>query len=116
MSRHAVNGSFAILYFIQSSADPEPSTSLFNIDHNPYETNPTLAGFTYVFASPKEGCPNCGSQAEADVKVRNSTSITSQLMDYVVTRQLQSLAPEHVEPFLSKRLRWRIIDVSIQSP
>ena len=72
---------------------------------------PTLAGLSHTFAAPVEACDNCGNQEEQGHLITHTTPITPILLDYVDCQQLQSLAAEHVEPFLIKNLKWRIVTV-----
>lgn len=102
----ALDGAFQIMYFINY----EPGRSFD--DSQDVGLAPTLAGLSYIFAAPREGCDNCGSQAEQALVVRDTSPITSQLLDYVEIGQLESMRPEHVKPFLIDRLRWRIYTVS----
>lgn len=75
---------------------------------------PTLAGFTHVFAAPVEACDNCGQQDEQAHLVTSTVPITSILLDYVETRILESMRPEHVKPFLVQNLKWRVVTVDGQ--
>ena len=101
-----LNGAFSIMYFVNYE-----SGRSFD-DSQEVGLAPTLAGISYIFAAPREGCDNCGSQYEQATVVRDTSAITSQLLDYVDVGQLESLRPEHVQPFLIDRLRWRIYTVS----
>jgi tyrosinase len=77
---------------------------------------PSFAGLNHVFTSPTEICDNCGL-AEQQHKLISSTSpITSMLLDYAETGQLASLRPEHVKPFLIKKLKWRVVAVCYLLP
>lgn len=105
----ALNGAFEIMYFINYE-----SGRSFD-DSQDVALAPTLAGISYIFAAPREGCDNCGSQYEQARVVRDTSPITSQLLDYVDIGQLESMRPEHVKPFLIDRLRWRIYTVSRHS-
>lgn len=71
-----------------------------------------LAGSTYIFSSPREACASCGIQQQHGHLVSDTTPITPILMDYIKIGQLASLEPEHVKPFLTDRLRWRVQKVS----
>lgn len=42
----------------------------------------------------------------------NTTSMTSQLLDYVELGQIPSMEPEDVKPFLVQNLRWKIQDAT----
>ena len=44
--------------------------------------------------------------------VSDTTPVTPILLDYIKIGQLTSLEPEHVKPFLTDRLRWRVQKVS----
>ena len=100
--RMTLNGSFSIYYFIG------PAGGAITVPPQDYLTAPTLAGFTYIFAAPKQACDNCGIQDEHGLLVTNTTPITPMLLDYIKIGQLQSLEPEHVKPFLISRLKWRV--------
>lgn len=80
-----------------------------------YSLAPTLAGSTYIFSSPREVCENCQIQQEDGHLVCDTTPITPILMDYIKIGQLVSLEPEHVKPFLTDRLKWRVQTVSCAS-
>lgn len=85
-------------------------------DEQDWSLAPTLAGLTYIFAAPKEGCDNCGRQAEQYTKVNNTVPITSQLLDFVTIGSLASMDRDRVGPFLQDRLKWRIMTVSLSTP
>lgn len=88
---------------------------------------PALAGIHHVFTSSAEACHNCSGHAESAHLISDTTSITSILLDYTHAKvkeatkttpaeyELPSMAPEHVVPFLIKKLKWRVVDVSQQS-
>lgn len=76
-----------------------------------YILEPALAGMVHNFAAPVEACDNCGHQEEQAHVVTDTAPITPILKDYVRIGELQSLAPEHVEPFLIKKLKWRVVTV-----
>ena len=90
-----LNGSFSIDYFIGLKG------GAITVPPQDYSQWPTLAGSTYIFSSPKEACDKCEIQQETS----DTTPITPILMDYVKVELLTSLEPEHVEPFLTTRLR-----------
>jgi hypothetical protein len=105
--RLALNGAFGIYYFINDEDDKPLNLAV------DYMLTPTIAGAHYIFAAPVEVCDNCGRQEEQAHIVSNTAAITSLLLDYkeVQPAALPSLTPEHVVPFLKKRLRWRVYDV-----
>ena len=76
---------------------------------------PSLAGITHVFAAPEQFCDNCGQQAQQAATVKHTVQVTSLLQDYVATGALRSLRPEHVKPFLTEGLKWRVVSVSLTS-
>ena len=73
---------------------------------------PSLAGLTHVFAAPQEICDNCGLQNQQGEIMTSTVPITSLLLDYIKGGQLESLRPEHVKPFLTTGLKWRVVSVS----
>ena len=105
-TRLELNGSFSIDYFIG------PKGGAITVLPQDYSLAPTLAGSTYIFSSPREICENCQIQQERGHLVSDTTPITPMLMDYIKIGQLTSLEPEHVKPFLTDRLRWRVQTVS----
>lgn len=76
--------------------------------------SPAFVGNTHVFSAPVEACDNCGMQSQQAQLVSNTTPLTDQLLDYVASGYLESMRPEHVNPFLIKNLKWRVIAVSFQ--
>ncbi|KAI9663307.1 MAG: hypothetical protein M1831_002591 [Alyxoria varia] len=100
VERLALNGAFSIFYFVKDNNDPPGEKWL---------QDPSLAGITHIFAAPVEHCDNCGVQDEQSHVVTNTVPITSLLLDYVTIGQLESLRPEHVKPFLTRGLKWRVI-------
>ncbi|KAI0126190.1 hypothetical protein BJ170DRAFT_685428 [Xylariales sp. AK1849] len=98
-----LNQAFTIPYFVVAN----PSVSIGSPQD--FVTTPTLVGATHIFTAPIEACGNCASNARDRTIVRNTMFITSQLIDYIKVGSLESLDPEHVVPFLSKRLRWRVV-------
>ena len=105
-NRLALNGTFTIYFFIGPFDDPNAAN---------YAFQPTLAGVTHNFASPVEACDNCGQQERQGHIVTGTLAITPILKDYVLTHELADLTPGSVEPFLVKRLKWRIVRVSLQA-
>ena len=101
-----LNGSFSIDYFIG------PEGGAITVPPQDYSLAPTLAGTTYIFSSPIEICENCQIQQEHGHLVSDTTPITPILMDYIKIGHLASLDPDHVKPFLTDRLRWRVQTVS----
>ena len=77
-----------------------------------YSTAPTIAGTNHVFTAPSRACDNCGKQAEAGLRVSDTTPITPILLDYVTNGTLSSLHPIDVVPFLKTNLHWRTVGVS----
>ena len=104
--RLELNGSFSIDYFIG------PKGGAITVLPQDYSLAPTLAGSTYIFSSPREVCESCQTQQEHGHLVSDTTPVTPILMDYVKIKQLKSLEPEHVKPFLTDRMRWRVQTVS----
>lgn len=84
----------------------------FPEDVQHYSTAPTIAGTNYIFTAPSRACDNCGIQAEAGLRVSDSTPITPILLDYVSNGTLSSLYPIDVVPFLKTNLHWRTVGVS----
>ncbi|MCJ1396693.1 hypothetical protein MMC18_009585 [Xylographa bjoerkii] len=109
VERLALNGAFTIFYFVGPIIATEPTK---------YFLEPTLAGLNHIFAAPVQLCDSCGTQQQQAFVISNTTSITSMLLDYVKVppesglERLESMRPEHVEPFLIKYLRWRAVDVT----
>lgn len=101
----ALNGAFTIFYFVNESSAPIPADSNYILE-------PTLAGITHIFAAPENLCDNCGRQDQQGTLVTNTVPITSLLLDYVKNGRLESLRPEHVKPFLTRGLKWRVVSVS----
>ena len=101
----ALNGAFSIFYCIRDNDEPFPA----NVN---YTLEPSLAGITHNFAAPREVCDNCGDQESQAVTVTNTVPITSLLLDYIQAGKLESLRPEHVKPFMTRGLKWRIVTVS----
>ena len=83
---------------------PNPSTD--------YALAPTLAAINHIFAAPTELCDNCGKQDEQGLVIRNTSAITSMLLDFIEIGELQNLEAVSVLPFLKDRLKWRIVTVS----
>ncbi|KAH6664723.1 hypothetical protein B0J14DRAFT_706472 [Halenospora varia] len=102
VERLALNGAFTIFYFIGD----------FENKPDVYDSAPTLAGSNYVFAAPVELCDNCGQQEREGVLVSNTSPINPILLDYIEIGELESLKPEHVKPFLVKKLKWRVLTVN----
>ena len=102
LDRMARNGSFNIDYFIG------PKGGAIEVSPDQWAVAPTLAGSTYIFASPVEVCDNCGVQEEQAHIVTDTISLTPMLMDYIKVGALASLEPGDVKPFLVDRLRWRV--------
>ncbi len=105
-TRLGLNGSFSIDYFIGLKG------GAITVPPQDYSLAPTLAGSTYIFSSPREACGNCKIQQQRGHLVSDTTPITPILMDYIKIGQLTSLEPEHVKPFLTSRLKWRVQMVS----
>jgi tyrosinase len=78
-------------------------------DPQHYANAPMLAGVSHFFVAPKSVCDACAIQADAGGRVYNTTAITPMLLDYVKRGALPSIHPTHVEPFLRKNLRWRVL-------
>ncbi|KAI0482566.1 hypothetical protein GGR56DRAFT_620540 [Xylariaceae sp. FL0804] len=103
VTRMACNGTFTVFFFIcQHEHGAAPATS-----RDGYQ-QPSLAGVHHIFAAPREACDNCGRNEEQAAVVETTIPITSLLVDYRASGALPSLEPEHVEPFLKQRLKWRI--------
>lgn len=85
------------------------------IDTNPtkWKLDPILAGVNHVLTATEETCDNCAQQSADGMKVSGTSAITPILLDYVEVGELQSLSPEHVEPFLKKNLSWRVANASL---
>ena len=110
--RLALNGTFTIFYFISNYDDGHAPGSV-----DQYLVSPSLAAVTHIFAAPTNMCDNCGRQDEQALAVTNTSAITSLLLDYIKkgekeTGGLADLEPENVKPFLEKRLKWRVLQVS----
>jgi tyrosinase len=103
----ALNGPFSVYYFVG------PPGGAIGVPQEDYATAPTLAGYTYIFASAPEDCTNCATQANSHLKITGTSAITPILKDYVKIGQLESLDATHVKPFLIDRLRWRIVTVCL---
>ena len=71
-----------------------------------------MAGLSYVFTSSREICDNCGMQDDADIETIGTKLITPMLRDYVKIGVMPDLTPATVVPFLTKNLKWRVVDVS----
>ena len=81
-------------------------------------------GFSGVFVSEDEAmCTNCEEQREKDTYYADVIPLTTTLVECLQSndnqsvlpqrlRVLESLEPEHVCPYLTKRLAWRINTVS----
>jgi len=108
--RGAANGVFDIYFFLV------PQGQLPN-DPAQFATSPFLAALAHIFASPREVCDNCGQQDAAGQLLTGTSPITPLLLDYLdrTDNHLDSLRPEHVEDFLVKYLRWRVVYVSDSS-
>src|SRR5271156_291618 len=78
-------------------------------------TQPTMAGLSHIFAAPIEACDNCGRQRLQATLVTSTAPMTPMLLDYVKIGELEDLSPDNVKPFLVKRLKWRVVDVSPSS-
>ena len=59
-----------------------------------------------------EACEACASHDEDKVVVTDTTNITSILANYITAGELKSLESVDVVPFLTKRLKWRVVTVS----
>ena len=82
-------------------------------------------GFSGIFVSRDEArCKNCDDQREKDVYYADVIPLTTILVECLQSytgpsglpqhlRVLESLEPEHVVPYLTKNLAWRINTVSI---
>ena len=80
-------------------------------------------GFSGIFTSRAEAdCANCNKQRDADKRYAGVIPLTTMLVGCLKSntwaggppqylRVLDSLEPEHVVPFLSKRLEWRVTTV-----
>ncbi|KAI9894687.1 MAG: hypothetical protein M1814_002043 [Vezdaea aestivalis] len=104
VNRLALNGAFTIYWFLS-----EDDASIDQSDPRLYIINERLVGLSHVFAMPVEICDNCDAQATQALKITNTSPITAVLLDYIEVGELGSLDPEHVVDFLSKRLKWRIV-------
>lgn len=113
----ALNGSFTIFYIVGDVTGESASE---------WAQLPGFAGAFHVFTASVEMCDNCGRQQDQAQLVANTTPITSLLLDYVKAgrrlviardspQYLESMRPEHVQPFLEKNLKWRISNVRIPS-
>jgi hypothetical protein len=85
-------------------------------------TKKNEAGFTGVFASSSSSaeCPSCEKMREEDVIIGDIVPLTTILYDYInndeliregAIKEIPSLEPEVVEPFLKENLKWRMIDL-----
>lgn len=77
-------------------------------------TAPTLAALNHVFTAPEAACDNCAKQAEDHHFVSGTNPITPILLDYVSIGALPSLEPQVVKPFLTEKLKWRVVRVSFR--
>jgi len=105
LRRLALNGAFTIVYTIGNIEQYEDPEELL--------TSLVLAGLNHVFAAPVEACDNCGRQGEQAHLVTSTSPVTALLLDYVEIGGLESMRPEHVDPFLRKNLKWRAYKVCI---
>jgi hypothetical protein len=91
-------------------------------------TKKNEVGFTGIFASPladSADCASCQKNRGEDIIIEDVIPLTTQLTNYLDSnpisegliaqgniRTIQSLAPEHVVPFLKEHLRWRVTDLT----
>lgn len=105
--RAASNGAFTIYFFLAKAGEIDEDTNSFAV-------SPFLAGFNHIFTAPREACDNCANLEAAGQLATDTSLITPLLLDYLnlPDNDLESLRPEHVQPFLIKYLRWRVVYVS----
>jgi hypothetical protein len=106
--RQFLNDTFTVLFFIST----EEHGAAPDAAHDAFQA-PALVGVHHVFTAPTQVCDNCGDHAAAATVVETTIPITSMLIDFRAEKVLPSLEPEHVKPFLAKRLKWRICKVSL---
>jgi len=108
-----VGGNFSVLLFLKDSEDPEdpevPDVPPLPANPNKWFFAPTFIGAfdTFVNDTPEE-CTNCQEHAQDIISgfVHINESITK-------NRYAGTLDPVVVEPFLTKRLNWRVLKVGI---
>ncbi|KAK8060693.1 Tyrosinase [Apiospora saccharicola] len=103
VTRQFLNDTFTVLFFIST----EEHGAAPDAAHDAFQA-PALVGVHHVFTAPTQVCDNCGDHAAAATVVETTIPITSMLIDFRAEKVLPSLEPEHVKPFLAKRLKWRI--------
>ncbi|KXJ86569.1 hypothetical protein Micbo1qcDRAFT_208983 [Microdochium bolleyi] len=103
VERMAANGSYTIFYII-GDVDGQSGQE--------WASQPGFVGLSHIFTAPREACDNCGRQEEQAQLVTSTTPITSLLLDYIKAGELGSMDPQDVEPFLIKKLKWRVQTVS----
>jgi tyrosinase len=104
-----VGGNFSVLLFLKDSEDPEdpevPDVPPLPANPNKWFFAPTFIGAfdTFVNDTPEE-CTNCQEHAQDIISgfVHINESITK-------NRYAGTLDPVVVEPFLTKRLNWRVL-------
>ncbi|KAK1826001.1 hypothetical protein QBC39DRAFT_317544 [Podospora conica] len=108
VKRMAANGTFTIYFFLS------PKGALPDDDPLQYASSPYLVGMHHVFTSDREGCANCAGAEDAGKLSVGTQPITGSLLRYMEDEVeggegVESMRPEHVEPFLKERLRWRVV-------
>ena len=76
-------------------------------------TSPTVAGINHVFVAPPQTCANCALQADEAAIAYETNPVTSMLLDYIENenKELRSLHPKDVVPFLKANLHRRVLGV-----
>lgn len=97
--KYDFNGPFAVHVFL-GKFSPDPKVREFD---------PNLVGSWHVFASDiaTTGCANCKKGAEMGLMVTGAVPLTSALEERV-GRGVESMELEHVVPYLTQNLHWRI--------
>jgi tyrosinase len=105
VKKYALNASFFVHVFI-GDFNPEPFSWSFE---------PKLVGSHCVFVNNPDHteCSKCKDDETRQIQVTASIPLTTTLIDCIKDRELRSLNPEDVEPFLIKNLHWRITLVSL---
>jgi tyrosinase len=98
--KHGLGQTFRIMVFL-GDFNPDPQTW-------PFE--PSLAGRVTVLGRGKtnKNCDKCQVDAAQDLVVTGTVPLTSALLEHISTRQLASLEPSDVVPYLQKNLHWRV--------
>ena len=76
-------------------------------------TSPTVGGISHVFVAPPQTCANCALQADEAAVAYETNPVTPMLLDYIENenKELKSLHPKDVVPFLKANLHRRVLGV-----